>query len=55
MYAEKWKIKKYIKPVKPVVEPVEPEQAIKPVQLKNRFLKHWENYTKNLKKIMFLT
>ena len=40
MYAEKWKIKKCIKPVEPVVEPVEPEPAIKPVRLKNRFLKH---------------
>ena len=39
MYAEKWKIKKCIKPVEPVVEPVEP--AIKPVRLKNRFLKHY--------------
>ena len=37
MYAEKWKIKKYIKPVEPVVEP---EPTIKPVRLKNRFLKH---------------
>ena len=30
--------KKYTKPVEPVVEP---EPASKPVQLKNRFLKHW--------------
>ena len=37
----KMKNKKCIKPVEPVVEPVEPEPAIKPVRLKNRFLKHW--------------
>ena len=30
--------KKCIKPIEPVVEP---EPTIKPVQLKNRFLKHW--------------
>ena len=32
--------KKSVKPVEPVIEAVEPESAIKPVRLKNRFLKH---------------
>ena len=51
MYAEKGKIKKCIKPVEPVVEPVEPEPTIKPVQLKNRFLKHCTGGNSNFKPI----